>query len=179
MWGEETSNGVTTTYVYGSNRIFERNIFSVQPEYELINRRGELRVGINMTVSRSLTTQMFPYSVAQTLICGDAYLSGTLHIGRFDLKATSSFSTGNYSEKDKTANTNTEAGDPPFRLMDYYNLQNEYATASRVMFNLGVRYNFHRGIYAEIQTAYTHGFNLKYIEGASRWNETIKLGYTF
>ena len=63
--------------------------------------------------------------------------------------------------------------------MDYYNLLNEYATASCVMFNLGVRYNFHRGIYAEIQTSYTHGFNLKYIEGASRWNEAIKLGYTF
>ncbi|WP_125041439.1 DUF6850 family outer membrane beta-barrel protein [Bacteroides faecalis] len=177
--GEETSNGVTTTYVYGSNRIFERNIFSVQPEYELINRCGELRAGMNITASKSLTTQMFPYSVSQTMICGDAYLSGTVHLGRFDLKVTGSFSTGNYSEKDKTANTNTEAGDPPYRLMDYYNLQNEYATASRVMFNLGVRYNFHRGIYAEIQTSYTHGFNLKYIEGASRWNEAIKLGYTF
>lgn len=34
--GRETSNGITTTHVYGSNRIFERSVFSVQSEYEFI-----------------------------------------------------------------------------------------------------------------------------------------------
>ena len=40
-------------------------------------------------------------------------------------------------------------------------------------------YHFNHGIYAEVQGSYTRGFNLHYIDGSSRWNETIKLGYTF
>ena len=31
----------------------------------------------------------------------------------------------------------------------------------------------------EFMGSYTHGFNLQYIDGSNRWNETIKLGYTF
>ena len=58
--GQETSNGITTTHVYGSNRIFERNVFSVQPEYEFINSRRELRFSANVSSFKSLTTQMFP-----------------------------------------------------------------------------------------------------------------------
>lgn len=46
-------------------------------------------------------------------------------------------------------------------------------------FHLGLRYHFNYGIYAEVQGSYTHGFNLQYIDGSNRWNETIKLGYTF
>lgn len=177
--GQETSNGITTTHVYGSNRIFERNMLIAQPEYELISPSGEFRIGANFSSLKRQATQMYPYAVSQTMTCGQGYISGTFHIGLFDLKAAGSFSIGESTEKDKTTASETEAGNPPYRLTDYYNLQNEYATASRVTFDLGLRYNFYRGIYAEIQAEYTHGFNLKYIAGASRWYETIKLGYTF
>ena len=177
--GRETSNGITTTHVYGSNRIFERSVFSVQSEYEFIAPRRELRFGANVSSLKSLTTQMFPYSVSQTMTCGRIYLAGTFHTKLFDLKTSGVFSIGDYTEKSKTVKTESEAGEPPYRLTDYYNLQNEYATAPRLTFEVGLRYKFYRGIYAEIQAEYTHGFNLKYIAGANRWNETIKLGYTF
>lgn len=177
--GQETSNGITTTHVYGSNRIFERNSFSVQPEYEFISPRKELRFGANVSSFRSLVTQMFPYSVSQTMTCGNVYLAGIYHTGLFDWKASGIFSVGDYTEKSKTASTNTEAGDPPYRLTEYYDLQNEYATAPRLAVRFGLRYKFYRGMYAEIQAEYTHGFNLKHIAGANRWSETLKLGYTF
>ena len=122
---------------------------------------------------------MYPYVTSQKMFCSRTYVSGVLHTGKLDLKAAVSFSTGNSSEKNRTAETNTEPSDSPYRLTDYYNLQNEYATASQATFNLGLRYNFNRGVYAEVQGSYTHGFNLRYIEGSRRWNETIKLGYTF
>ena len=110
---------------------------------------------------------------------GRVYASGVLHAGRFDVKAAASLSIGDFTEKSRTTETTAEPGDPPYRLTDYYHLQNEYATAPRATVNVGLRYHFHRGIYAEIQGGYTHGFNLEYIAGSSRWNETIKLGYTF
>ncbi len=177
--GQETSNGITTTHVYGSNCIFERNVFSVQPEYEFISSRKELRFGVDISSFKSITTQMFPYSVSQTMTYGRAYFSGTFHTGLFDLKASGSFSIGDYTEKSKKVETETEAGEPPYRLTEYYNLQNEFVTAPRLTLDIGLRYKFYRGMYAEIQAGYTHGFNLEYITGANRWYETIKLGYTF
>lgn len=176
---KETVNGITTTYVNGSNRIFEQDVFSANPEYELISPRGELRLGTELSASKRLVTQMYPYVASEKMLCSRTYISGVLHTGRFDLKAAASFSTGDFTEKSRTVETATEAGNPPYRLTDYYNLQNEYATATHATLRLGLRYHFNRGIYAEVQGSYTHGFNLNYIEGASRWNETIKLGYTF
>ena len=176
---KETVNGITTTYVNGSNRIFEQDGFSANPEYELISPRGELRLGTELSASKRLVTQMYPYVASEKMLCSRTYISGVLHTGRFDLKAAASFSTGDFTEKSRTVETATEAGNPPYRLTDYYNLQNEYATATHATLRLGLRYHFNRGIYAEVQGSYTHGFNLNYIEGASRWNETIKLGYTF
>ena len=83
------------------------------------------------------------------------------------------------AEKTSCSKIRLEPGDPPYRLTDYYNLKNEYATAPQATFHLGLRYHFNYGIYAEVQGNYTHGFNLQYIDGSNRWNETIKLGYTF
>lgn len=177
--GQETSNGITTTYVYGSNRIFERSILSVQPEYEFISPRRELRFGANVSSFKSLATQMFPYSASQTMTCAHVYLAGTFHSKLFDLKTSGIFSVGDYTEKSKIVETEAEVGEPPYRLTEYYNLKNEYATAPRLTFEIGLRYKFYRGMYVEIQAEYTHGFNFKYIVGANQWSESIKFGYAF
>ena len=176
---KETVNGITTTHVHGSNRIFEQDVFSVHPEYELISPRTELRLGTNISTFRRLTTQMYPYVVSEKKICSQTYISSVFHLGKLDLKAAASFAIGNFTEKNRTTATDTEPGDPPYRLTDYYNLKNEYATAPQATFHLGLRYHFNYGIYAEVEGSYTHGFNLQYIDGSNRWNETIKLGYTF
>ena len=176
---KETVNGITTTHVHGSNRIFEQDVFSVHPEYEWISPRTELRLGTNISTFRRLTTQMYPYVVSEKMICSQTYISSVFHLGKLDLKAAASFAIGNFTEKNRTTATDTEPGDPPYRLTDYYNLKNEYATAPQATFHLGLRYHFNYGIYAEVQGSYTHGFNLQYIDGSNRWNETIKLGYTF
>lgn len=177
--GKETANGVTTTHVYGSNRIFEKQVFSANPEYELISPRIELRAGSELSVVKSLVTQIYPYIASEKMLRSRTYISGALHTGRCYLKTVVCFSTGSFTEKSRTAETTTEPGAPPYRLTDYYKLQNEYATATHATLQLGLRYHFNKGIYAEIRGSYTHGFNLSYIAGASRWNETLKLGYTF
>ena len=176
---KETVNGITTTYINGSNRIFERDAFSVHPEYEFISPRTEVRLGTHISTFKRLTTQMYPYVASEKMLCTQTYVSSVFHIGKFDLKAAASFAIGNSTEKGRVITTDTEPGDPPYRLTDYYNLQNEYATAPQATLRLGLRYHFNHGIYAEVQGSYTRGFNLHYIDGSSRWNETIKLGYTF
>ena len=177
--GSETNNGITTTHVYGSNRIFERKAFSIRPEYEFVSPRQEIRAGIEMSSLKRQTTLMYPYVFSETMHQGRAYASGVFHWRAFDLKAGGSFSFGDFTENDQTIETSAEAGDPPYRLTDYYRLQNEYATASQVNVRLGLRYNFRMGIYAELEAGYSHGFNLKYITGSDRWSEGLKIGYYF
>ena len=122
---------------------------------------------------------MYPYVASEKMLCTQTYVSSVFHMGKFDLKAGCILCHRKlYREKQSRCNR-YGAGDPPYRLTDYYNLQNEYATAPQATLRLGLRYHFNHGIYAEVQGSYTRGFNLHYIDGSSRWNETIKLGYTF
>jgi len=176
---KETANGITTTYANGSNRIFERDAFLLHPEYEWVSPRAEIRLGMQLSSFKQLSTLMYPYVASEKRTCSLVYLSGELHIGRFDLKAAASFANGSSAENNRVVATEMEAGEPPYRLTDYYLLQKEYATAPQASLHLGLRYHFTEEIYAEIQGGLTHGFHLIYIKGASRWSEAVKLGYTF
>ena len=113
---KETVNGITTTYINGSNRIFERDAFSVHPEYEFISPRTEVRLGTHISTFKRLTTQMYPYVASEKMLCTQTYVSSVFHIGKFDLKAAASFAIGNSTEKNRVVATDTEPGDPPYRL---------------------------------------------------------------
>ena len=114
---KETVNGITTTYINGSNRIFERDAFSVHPEYEFISPRTEVRLGTHISTFKRLTTQMYPYVASEKMLCTQTYVSSVFHIGKFDLKAAASFAIGNSTEKSRVITTDTEPGDPPYRLI--------------------------------------------------------------
>lgn len=175
---KETANGITTTLIHGSNRIFEKEVFTANPEYEFTSPRGEFRLGASLSRVKQLSTQMYPYVASQKMFTSRTYVSGVLYTGQFDLKAGLVFSKGSFTDYSRTAEINAEASEPPYRLTDYYNWQNEYATASRGTITLGMRYHFNQKFYAEIQSCYTRGFKLDFINGANRWNETVKFGYT-
>jgi hypothetical protein len=180
VMNSETANGITIVHVYAYNQIFERKSLTLNPEYELMNRWGEFRIGTEYSITQSLVTQMYPYTVSQKLQRSNSYFDVTLHLGRVDLLAAGSFAIGKRTDSDQTLSTDQQAGEPPYRLTDFYNLQMEYATASRAALRLGARYNFRIGLYAEATVEGTHGFNLRYITGGNnRWNETLRVGYVF
>ncbi len=177
--GKETSNGITITHVYGSNRIFERTLLAFNPEYELISPKWDVIAGFRVSSYERLSMQMYPYIFSQSALCGGVYASGTLHAGRFDIKAGAAFSAGRSDDKSRTEPVDTEYGDPPYFLEDYYNLQNEYMIAPRLTANAALRWNFFHGMYAEAGVEYVRGFNLQYIDGPDRWAATLRIGYTF
>lgn len=177
--GRETSNGVTTTKIYGSNRIFEREALSVNPEYEWTGARGEFRGGVEIEALDRLSSQMYPYIYAQSVIRCRVYASGMVRLGRFDVRAGAGYASGTRTEKCRVADSGAGAGEYPRHLTAYYDLQNEYLTAPRVTAGASVRYNTRWGLYAEAGAVCTHGFDLLYIDGSGRWCETLKIGYTF
>ncbi len=172
-------NGIDITHTYGSNHIFERTSLEINPEYELTAPKGEIIAGMALSSDKDLALLMYPYVFTQPTICGRAYAKGTLHAGRFDIKAGLAFASGKYDKKITTVPIGNGYGDPPYFLEEYYNMKYEYMTATRVSASAALRWNFYRGMYAEAGGEYTRGFNLKYIKGADRYVCTLKIGYTF
>ena len=107
------------------------------------------------------------------------YASGSVSLKMFDLKAGLAFSYGNSLEKDRVVDDGIQTGELPYHLEDLYEMQNEYMTAPRLESALGLRYNFLKGLYAEISGGYARGFNIAVLDGKDRWSGNIRLGYTF
>lgn len=174
-----TEGGVTTTEVYGSNPVSERRMFSVRPEYGLEAESVNLVAGLEISSLARQVSPMYPYIFSEHDIIMSAYLSGEVPVRNTDILAGLCFSTGSAVAGSRMDEADVDASDEPYRLEDWYGVQNEYMLASRLGMKLGMRYRFRRGLYAEVQAQYFRGFNLRYMTGPDRWATGIGLGYVF
>lgn len=177
--GQETVNGVTITKVYGSNLIFERSVVNISPSYEWLSGKASIKAGADIRWQARLSSQMYPYLFSRDDMISRVYASGSVSLKMFDLKAGLAFSYGNSLEKDRVVDDGIQTGELPYHLEDLYEMQNEYMTAPRLESALGLRYNFLKGLYAEISGGYARGFNIAVLDGKDRWSGNIRLGYTF
>ncbi|MFI3281628.1 MAG: hypothetical protein R3Y44_06630 [Rikenellaceae bacterium] len=175
-----TSNGVTTTVIYGSNQIYETSEYALTPKYLLFHNSGaQIEIGANYYNSQSQSTLMYPYVNELSLSQIQAYAGGMLPVGKFELRGKLLYSDGTWSDDAYSVSDQIEAGDEPTQMEEYYNIENEYLTATYINCSLSARYNAFGNFYCEVGGALTNAFNLKYIEGNSRWSCTFKLGYNF
>ncbi|MFI3262008.1 MAG: hypothetical protein R3Y26_03760 [Rikenellaceae bacterium] len=178
--GTITENGVTTTITYGSTKIFTTKQLSFMPRYEMMALGGgNFEVGANYYQIFNRSTLMYPYVNELTTNCYQAYVGGMLPLNKFELRGRILFSTGDIKEDNYQVADDITTGDQPTQLTEYYNIENEYLTATTLSTSLSVRYNLPKSYYAELGANYTQGFNLKYIEGSSRFNYSLKIGYKF
>ncbi len=178
--GDVTENGVTNTVIYGSNEIFTNEQLSITPRYEMIVfNGGNIALEANYTRSFSRSTLMYPYVDELTTNCYQLSLSGMLPIKRWELRASLLFSTGDISEGSYSVSDDINAGEKPTHLEEYYNIKNEYLTATTLSPTLSVRYNLPRSLYCEAGINYTRAFDLDYISGDYRAGYSFKIGYNF
>jgi len=173
-----TEGGVTLTSGYGSNRIFEEQKNTVSPSYELMSPLWDFRAVADFSHVEGLSTQVWPYVFYRRTFTVRVSADAVVHLGAFDLGAALGFACGDIDETQRIA---AEAGavSGPFRLEEWRQMQNEYMTARRISAGLSFRYNFYKGLYAEISADYMHGFALKYLPGPDRWTASLRLGYNF
>ncbi|MFR9651186.1 MAG: hypothetical protein SNG35_04095 [Rikenellaceae bacterium] len=178
--GSETVNGITTTKIYASNEIFTVDNFSLSPSYEvMILNGGSAKIGANLLRSYSRSTQMYPYVDELKTNCYQLYISGMLPIKRWELRAGTLFSMGDIDEDSYRVSDDIDAGDKPTQLIEYYNIENEYLTATKLISSLSLRYNLPRSLYCQAGVSYIKAFDLSYIEGSNRWSYEFTVGYKF
>jgi hypothetical protein len=100
-------------------------------------------------------------------------------MGPFDIAVKAGYTGGKVSEEDWLTSEDSGVQTSPYRLQEWYDRQMEYATASRVSIGLALRWNFWKGLYAETDSSWLHGFNLRHISSPNRFGATLKLGYNF
>ncbi len=178
--GSVTENGVTTDVIYGSSKIFACEQFSLMPRYKMFDLSGgELEIGANYYHTFSRATQMYPYVEELTAERYQGYISGVIPHRSFEFSGKILYSTGNLLENSYSSATDIDAGDKPYHLEEYYNIGNEYLTATSLCSSIAVRYNHPCSYYAQVGAHYTKPFNLKYIDGHNRWRCTLSIGYKF
>ncbi|MFI3327863.1 MAG: DUF6850 family outer membrane beta-barrel protein [Rikenellaceae bacterium] len=174
-----TEGGVTTTVTLGSNKIFEQKELCFAPSYEyMVVGGGDFNIGVNYSNIKSRSTLVYPYINDLNTSVLQLYSGGSVNIGGgFQILCRALFSIGSFSEDSYKSDSN--AGSEPFRLTEYYNVENEYLTATYISGWLGVRYNASKSWYCEIGGGYTHAFDLSYVYGNSRYKWSASAGYRF
>ncbi len=178
--GTVTENGVSTTKVFGSTKIFESQEITLNPHYRMIvGSGGDFEIGLNYSRVFNRSTQMYPYVEESTTNVVELNLGGMYPVKRFEIRASAQLSAGDISEQSYRVSSDIEAADAPTHLSELYNLTNEYLTATRLTTNISLRYNLPLSLYCEAGVGYTHAFDLSYIAGAQRWAYRFKIGYNF
>ena len=174
-----TENGITTVLDHGTNRIFSRTTWNLNPEYEIMHRVLNFKAGLEVGMNDGLSSQVYPYIHTQTLAETSAYLGFIFHHGRFDWGADGRFSKGWLSQAERLASEDSGVQSAPYRLQDWYDRQMEYRTAARFCSHIMGRYTFDMGIYLEADIMYVNAYDLKYMADKNRLAATLKVGYEF
>lgn len=175
-----TENGVSTVINHGSNRILSQSAWKIVPEYEFItNSLLEVKVGAEIGINESISSQMYPYAHKQTTTEASAYANLLFHTGRFDWGISGRYGKGWISKEEELVNMESGVQTTPYRLEEWYNWQMEYKTARKLSSDILIRYNFKNKIFIRLDISYLHGFNIKHIRGSNRIGTGLRIGYNF
>lgn len=171
-------NGITLNKEYGSNQVFERGKASVSAEYEYLGRSLEARAVVRGTRTEKMSSPYYPYVYVQGMNILEGRAEALYHIGTFDIGLRALYLQGEISDDYERTVAETQSPSPS-RQEDYYNIMNEYDTVPRVSAGASLRWNFLKGLYAEVSGGALRAFGVNLIEGNFRWNCALKLGYNF
>ncbi len=122
---------------------------------------------------------MYPYIYTQSLATLSANVSGLVRVWKCDIGLDFGYAGGTLNEEERSSSADSGVQTSPFRLQEWYELQAEYLTASRISAGLTCRYSFWKGLYCRLRADWTHAFGLAHIAGNDRACLNLGLGYEF
>lgn len=174
-----SENGVISVVSHGSRRISARQSWSISPEYEYMSGLWELRAGAEAEMRGSLSSQMYPYIYSESLTRFSVYAETLVHVWKFDIGASVGYAGGHISENSRMSSEDSGVQTSPYRLQDWYDVQMEYETASRISASLSCRLWCWKGLYCKAVAGWTHGFGLVRLSGPDRYGVSFGVGYEF
>ena len=177
-----TEGGVTTPRIYGSNTVFRHRDMSAGVQYALGHKNGWRAMGgISFEHARDLSTLMYPYFDDDRSLHMALSAGGAVSLGRFLIRANLRYvqKIGERSHVVDVADASLGVKEPPTRLQDWWDREQEAADATRFVVIAAVRYSFPSGIYLEANTFWIHAFKVVLISGNDRQTSGLKLGYNF
>lgn len=178
-----SEGGITTPVILGTNRIFAVKTFALNATYALESASGlQLEAGLFLDRDNKLSTLMYPYMDLD----GGTHLffnmDVTAPLGQhWQLKAGILTGGGAYSEQiSEAVHEDMSVNSVPYRLTDWWDLEQEVDDALRVQFSLALRYSFTRlPLYLEGGCSYLRALEHSLVPGVYRQTSYLQLGYNF
>ena len=174
-----SGNGVASVVCHGSNIIAARETWRAAPEYGYVADMWEIHAEAEFLMKNSLSSQMYPYIYTHSLAALSVCVSGLVRVWKLDIGIEAGCSGGVLNEDARNEDADSGVQTAPFRLQDWYDLQKEYWTATRINAGLSCRYSFWKGLYCRLDADWTHAFGLSYIAGNDRMCLGLGVGYEF
>lgn len=173
-----SDGGVSTVVKYASNRIFERRMFTIRPEYEYISPLWEIRWTALADIFNGVSSQKYPYVDVQNICNLSTSADALVHLRNFDLSAGIGFGRGLFNEEGKSL-VEGAAASRPDRYEEYAMYRIEYIKAPRLNASLALRFNFWKGLYAQADGEIVYAFGIERIKSPYRAGGNISIGYNF
>lgn len=178
-----SSGGVVTPVIHGHNRIFDRRMMDLSPEWAFYGKGSaswlyKASVEAGWRQERQQSGLRYPYSFGYSTDIVSASASAVIRLGDFRLGAGVSCAKGFPSE-----DTIPEDYAGPYRHREYWDKALEWKNAARLGADLSLRYDIPflpaKGLYAEASASFMEGFRIVSLEGSRRVSSLLKLGYEF
>lgn len=177
---DHTENGVTTTVSYGSNSLRNRERHSLFAGWDVTRELFRFGLRAEWDKDKDVVSELYPYVETSDKNLFRFIIDFYLPIRRFAIGLNGTFRRGWVEESERTVSDEVSAESVPYRLMDYYNIENEYITTPSFCGKLSLRYTFRNNVYIEGEVAPSVSLKkVKYIAGTDRTAGAIRIGYTF
>lgn len=175
-----TENGVTTTMDYGSNTIFTREERSIGLEWMAFGEGIELNAGAEIGAEKQISSIQFPYLYTHKSHENTIFAAAKLELGEFELGISLDWQKGQSEDGSRSASDEVAAGEEPYLLEEYHEMEEEYCRASKFGVGLSLEYHLCRGIYvgADLYGRLAIG-RIEWLPGRNRLTTGLFVGYNF
>lgn len=174
-----TEGGVTTPVIYSENPVYYRQKSGISPEYVLDSDRFGFSFRADLMAEDEMSSQMYPYLYTDRTLTADFMAGFRYSIKRFDIGLETGVRIGNVSRSERLADSGVSAGEYPYFMEEYYVLEKEYTESPKIDAGLSFRYNFFKGLYAEVSGMYGYGLRIAKLTDPHRWTAGLGIGYIF
>jgi hypothetical protein len=180
-----SAGDVVTPVEYARNRIYIKRSMEVGPSYKYESNAGwKLGAATSFKIDTDRGTYMYPFLDLDGSAVLNLALNGEIPIGPVTVSAEIALRT-EVAEKHEVIDTDVADEGVityPFRLVDWWDMEEEFNDCTRLSGTVNVRYDFairRQQFFVEAGCTTFHGLGVTILPGSNRQTTHLSLGYKF